>query len=448
MANQKQRRIAWLDFERDANQGRLAAVKLREQIHRGNALAPHADIDEIARLTQEKREALRSVTIDGSNIWRFSPSLRAINHNIGQLSEADLRNSGAVPLSALQVKQADALEKHRQSLEYLRQTLAAPAMTLEQISGDRVRIAYRLVRQLALIKGDTKLGRLLVQDLSSAQYHLSKWEFPWPYAPGTGLFRHYSHICEVLLSLNEYPVIYTWHGNNCKPVYTWGVSYLPVPVPDAVFPDQNPLVLAEMRRNRIVPDNYDPFDDYGLIAQLFVYEQIAEVLDIGRDDPREAAALSALVHPGIARLAWPTHDEIEMYEEQILMPWIYSIICDFSYEHVATLLQTTLHLSYIEAMDYVEAAKHFIAHVAKYPKEVEKGVMLSKIDRLLDVCVRDGLVTTALNAMKLKMQAIGLTTPGEDLHEDRQLALSSGLREILKKHEDPNQQLSIEGTEQ
>jgi hypothetical protein len=239
---------------------------------------------------------------------------------------------------------------------------------------------------------------------------------------------------------------YTFHGNNCKPVYHWGLSYLPVPIPDQMYPDQAPQILADMRRNRVVPEGYSPYDDVGLMTQLFIYEQIAEHLDIGRSEPREAAALAALLHPNIARLAWPTRDELENYEEMLLFPWIYHTLITNSNERTARILSNQIGVTHFEAMDYLEAAKYYIQYIARFGRDIERPLMLSRVDGLVDRCLDDQMVTTALNGMKLKMQALGITSPGEELAEDRQTALSSGLREKIKKHEETKQ--LKEGTEQ
>ena len=420
-----------IDLEYDEAVGRLAIIQLEDQIHRANAIAPQKDIETIARAAVERKSALQSVCVDGTGMDRFSPNLRATVTNVYGMTEKEMFEAGAIPMTQEQQKALLTLERYRKSLAFYRSQVAAPALTLAETTGSRVRCAYRLIRQLALIYGDCKPGKLLVETISTYQHQLSKWELPHPYVPGQGLFRGYHAVIELLQAFNERMVTYTIHGNNCKPVYCWGLSYLPVPVPDQAFPDQSPLILAERRKNSDFPPKYSPFDDYGLVSQLFIYEQIANVLDIGKDDPQELAGLSALLNPNIARLAWPSRDELETFEETILFPWIYHQLTKYSYEHTCRQLQQEMRLTYIEAMDYLETAKHFVKYVARFNKDLERSIMLSKVDALTDKCIEDGLVTTALNAMKLKAMMTDLTRPGDDIHEDQQLALSTGLREKI-----------------
>lgn len=328
------------------------------------------------------------------------------------------------------------LDRYRASVEYLQQLLQGPTLTLQQIAGDRTRIAYRLIRLMAQIKGDVKPGELLLKQLSNYENLTTKWEFPLPYRPGRGTFRGVRHVIKILLELNNAHTTYTFEqGPSAPATYTWGTSYLPVPVPDDIFPDQDPKMIAQARRLEQIPADYDEYEDYGLIGQLYMYEQCASHLNIGKDDPMEMAALSALLNPKIARLAWPTVDEMEAFEETVLLPWVYHWMTRYSYEKMQSFLQEQLKVTYLEAMDLLETAKYFVSKVARFSKDIERGVMFSKVDRLMDDCQLSGMVSTELNAMKLKMQAVGLTTPGEDLYQDRQMALSSGLRDKIKKHE-------------
>jgi hypothetical protein len=133
-----------------------------------------------------------------------------------------------------------------------------------------------------------------------------------------------------------------------------------------------------------------------------------------------------------------------MYEETVLYPWLYNLIINNSYERSSIILRQQLGVSYIEAMDWIETAKHFASHICKFARETERGVMISRVDRLSDDSHDASMFTTELNSMKLKMQAIGLTNPGEELNEDRQTALSSGLRERIKKRDLEKKQLKGE----
>lgn len=420
----------------DANAGAIAVTRLKNSLLRANIDAPVTDLAAISYMVAEKQVAMGHVTCDGSNLERFSPQLRNIVSNVSTLTEEDMRRSNGVPLSKDDVIRLDKLAAYKNSMEYMRLVLQGPALTLEQTAGDRTRLAYRLIRMLAKIRGDVKAGDLLLVKLSSWAHVVTKWEMPLPFIPGRGTFRGVRHIVELLNDMNKPHVTYTYgQGEGQGQVYTWGVSYLPVPIPDQDYPDQAPQMLASYRMDRHVPENYDPCEDYGLVAQLFIYEQLAEHLGIGQDNPNEIAALTALLHPKIARLAWPTLDELESFEETVLLPWIKGRMAVYSYDRVIADMMELMHMTYIEAMDMLETGKSFVRYIARYSKEMERSIMFTKLDVLGDDCVADGMISTRLNTMKLRMMAIGLTTPGDDIHEDRQIALSSGLREKIKKHE-------------
>jgi hypothetical protein len=204
------------------------------------------------------------------------------------------------------------------------------------------------------------------------------------------------------------------------------MSILPPPLHDQYFPANRPA--WEYRRMDYTPPDYSPLSDGPLNIYLNICEFIVRHLGIdatGTVEDQSAAA--ALLNPAICRLAWPCRDDLETYEEYVLMPYLNAKITKESPLKALETVKKELNLTHAEAFDLVETAKTYAQQAYTFDPARERSVMLNKLHGLAEDCSEAGMVTTQLNSFKTIAQILRLTQAEEDTNMDKREVLSSAL---------------------
>ena len=132
--------------------------------------------------------------------------------------------------------------------------------------------------------------------------------------------------------------------------------------------------------------------------------------------------------------SWFVGDDIETFEESVLMPYVGRIVVAKSQDNAIDELKRLMGLTHTEALDMVETYKTYAANVNVFDPQRQRSIMFSRVEALAQECSDAGMVTTQLNANKLLMQSLGLTKQDEESNVDRRDALGSALEaEIVEQ---------------
>lgn len=342
-------------------------------------------------------------------------------------TEIDMRLSNAVPMSDASLKAYKELIRRRNSVQTRIAILRTPAKTLAEVTGSRLRIGYRLAKYMSHVRGKSSLGMPFIFSMATPNAQVNLAEIPIPYDPSVGWFRSLSAVRNLLAQADSqgYEYSYFIDGNYYK---AHGMSILPPPLHDGYYP-QKTLPAWEYRQKHYTPLDYRPEMDAPLAIYLNICELLVRHLNIGDDDPEEAAAVTAMLNPKTARLAWPCKDEIETFEEYILIPYIGEKMAELSQNTVIETLKEELHVTHSEALDMVEVYKTYAQHASVFDPLRERSVLLNRLDKLGETCAESGMVTTQLNTYKTILQTLHLTKQPEDSNVDQRASLEAALTE-------------------
>lgn len=392
--------------------------------------------------------ALSNTTVDGESTDTLGPDIQA-QANKGLLPDTELAmlHSGALPMSEDDVKAIAERRKRTTSLQYRKQQLQIPTKTLAEITGERMRVAYRLVRYMTHVRGiqGGGVGIPLIMCMSAVSSQMNLYEMPMAYDPTVGRYNGLGAVRNLLAVIGEsaYRYSYFLNGQYYK---AQGMSILPPPLHDGYYPI-NGKPLWEYRRHKYTPADYEAIYDEPLAVYLNICELLVEILGIGQEDIGEQAAVAALLNPKIARLAWPCRDEIELFEEAVLLPYVGRLIADRSPDSTVDKLKEDMNLTHAEAFDLVEMYKTYSQQVNVFDPEKERSVMINKLHRLADVCQESAMVTTQLNTHKAILQTLGLTKHEEDDNVDRRDAIENALEaQIIESNAEIQEQEQRQGS--
>jgi len=396
--------------------------------------------------------ALDTVTIDGESSIPIHPELVALSlKRLIPDTESQMLLSNALPLSEADVVMIQRKKKFTESLQYLKEQVRLTSLTLAETTGPRVRVAYRLCRYMTHIRGIGPVGEPMLWALRSDDVNINRYEIPEPYIPEIGWFRGLAALRQLLQNISESQYTYTYQ--RYKNIVTIkGMSILPPPLPDQYLSNKPHID----RKNGVVPVNYDPKGDVPLAYYLNIMEFLVRHLGIGGGEHKIAGgfagikeglpggpttinsintddrgAVLALLNPEIARLAWPSRDDLETFEEYILFPYIEQLLIDHSQIAAEDTLKAEMGLTRSEALDYVEAAKFYAREVHNYVPEKERSILISKIQNLAERCDKASMVTTELNSFKVLSQILHLTKHEEDTNLDKREGLKNALKEKI-----------------
>lgn len=406
---------------------------------------------------EESLTAMHTVTIDGYTAKPLPVSLVA-NSFKKYLpdSETSMLLSRALPLSQADLEAIRMKDKYTKSMQYRLEQCRLTSLTLDETTGPRLRVAYRLCRLLSLMQGLGSSGVPLSLMLGTACPEINLFDIPRRFDPFKGYGRGMAAPRKLLQEITESQYRYTFMIDGSL-YMSQGMSILPPPLPDQYLSGTPHID----RREGAYPANYDPRSDVPLSFYLNIMEFLANHLEIGGGDlgigggfkgiqkgidtgtesmknvtsinTDDKGALLALLNPNIARLSWPCRDDIETFEETVLLPYIEDIMVENPQIDAENLLKEEMGLTRTEAVDYIEMAKTYAQNVHTYDPDRERSPMISRINRLAQKCDDAGMVTTQLNSFKQVCQILGLTKHDDDITVDKRAGLRNELEAKFKE---------------
>ena len=323
--------------------------------------------------------------------------------------------------------------------EAMRKMLETGSLTLADTKGYRTRTAYRLVRQMARVRGLLE-GFDMVQstlNLSPDSTLVSLWDMPVPLAE-TGFITGNRGVRSVLSKVDEDAAEYTFNTAIGYERFT-GSTTLPPPIPDYFYSQSNPSVIWRERLSRKVPEGYEVKEDRPLILYCEAMTLLAEQVGIPRGSSQEPWAgeygLAGLLNPHTARLAWPTRDELVMYEEDFLLK-VFDKACQVSVRSTETWLQRFFGLSRMEAIDITKTANAIGSVLYNEGTEEMRALEIKRLDSMEDKCDLASDPRAQIAVKRLRLQALGLTRneESEGMKDMREAAIE-GIAEAGKQAE-------------
>ena len=302
-----------------------------------------------------------------------------------------MAEAGIMPIEYSPYKKLMRQKKGRGLLDHIKEH----NITLASTKGYRMRCAYRLLRYMARIRGDLPGFPLLENALAF------DWKVPRNFDDRFGFSTGVKGIRGMLYYINEQNITYSfWDGNEFKTVQ--GVTYLPPQIPDQAYIAAGANGYEEIwdaRINHIVPKGYDPNNDKSLVYYCEVMELLAHHLNIWDgtvDEPHAGEyGMAGLLTPAVCRMAWPTRDEVIMYEQELMLA-IFDIVSNTaSTINAEKQLQNDLGITRMEAMDLVRTSTERISEYYKEDQERSRTIILSQLGSLADQAKGTDLRLTA-----------------------------------------------------
>lgn len=329
--------------------------------------------------------------------------------------------------------------KNASEAELLKRMLASGSLTLADTKGYRVRTAYRLVRQMAFVRGllDDHDMLQVILNMSPDEHQVSLWQMPVPLVESRFMTGNRG-IRAILRAIDEHSDSYLF--NTARGLYRLsGSTTLPPPIPDRFYPS-SPSENWRMRVSRKVPEGYDVKQDRPLILYCEAMTMTAEQLGVKDGAPEEPWAghfgLAGLLNPHTARIAWPTRDELVMYEEELMLK-IWDKACHTSIRATEEWMQKFFGYTRLEALDIVKAAVSVGSILYNEGTEEMRALEIKRLDSLEDTCDRADDPRAKLAVKRLKFQALGLTQNDEqDSVKDIRDAAIAGIQSVHERIED------------
>lgn len=291
------------------------------------------------------------------------------------------------------------------------------SLTLADTKGYRIRTAYRLIRQMARIRGLLE-GWTWIQsaiDHTTTPEGVSAWSVPIRLKPSMYLtgFRGIRNVLNRMDGAKEIYTVNTPHGMRGYK----GITTLPPPLPDSAYPVKSPAELWAWRLSGEVPGTYRPEADKQLCLYCEAMTLLAHQMSIDEGAPEEPWSgiygKAGLLNPGTARLAWPTRDELVLYEEELLLH-VFDMISSKSEIGTRMYLMQFFGFSRAESVDIIKTAIAAGGMLYNETAEDQRSVILKRISAIADKASHACDPRAELSAIKLQAQLLGLTTSDEN----------------------------------
>jgi len=353
--------------------------------------------------------------------------------------DSQMRTGIFPPATEAEISYLELENKNAGRAECLRRMLSSGSLTLADTKGYRTRTAYRLVRQMARVRGILEGFDMLqvAMNIAANDTLVSMWHLPVPLVDSEFITGNRG-IRAVLGRMDVCGDTYLFNTPGGFLSFS-GSTTLPPPIPDRFFPS-NPVENWKARISRKVPEGYDPRLDEPLILYCEAMTVLAEQLNVSRGAPEEPWAgeygLAGLLNPYTARVCWPTRDELVLYEEEFILK-VFDKAIHVSTRATETWLQQFFGLSRLEAMDIVKTAVRVGSVLYNEGTEEMRNLEMKRIDNLEDVCDRANDPRAQIAAKRLKWQALGLTQreDGETASVLKEAAIA-GIRSVEEEEED------------
>ncbi len=388
----------------------------------------------------ESHTACASMTLDDAFSAVLPPSLSGslADNAISSTPRKEI-NTGLLPpvdesaliYAVVQSREAVGLEKYKKLLDM-------GTLTLADTKGYRIRTAYRLIRQMSRVRGILE-GWSWIQgalDHTVTSEGVSAWSVPLRLKHSAYLtgFRGVRNVLNCMDGAKE---IYTVNTPEGMRGYK-GITTLPPPLPDSVYPVKSPTEIWAWRLSGQVPEDYRPENDKQLCLYCESMSLLAHQMSIAEGAPEEPWAgiygKAGLLNPGTARMAWPTRDELVLYEEELLLH-TFDMVSARSEVGTRQYLMQFFGFSRAESVDIIKTSISAGGMLYNESAEDQRSTILKRISNIADKSA-DALDPRAeLAAIKLQAQLLGLTTNDEN---DSLSTLRDAALAALRQPDDPD----------
>lgn len=303
--------------------------------------------------------------------------------------------------------------KNATSLHKARKLMDMDSLTLADTEGYRIRTAYRLVRQMARIRGLLHGWDRLYSAMSSDPYNngLNLWNVPIKIA-SSGSLVGFRGVRGVLYEVERAKERYTINTVNGYHAYK-GATTLPPPIPDQLYSQKSPEDIWRARLERVVPEGYSASKDLPLCLYCEAMELLTHQMSIRRGAPEEPWSgeygIAGLLNPTTARLAWPSADELTLYEEELLLH-VFDYLSESSEIQTQRYLEKYFGFTRFECVDIVKTATGVGGILYAEEAEEQRAVILKRLDSIADKSADACDIRAELAAVSKKSQILGLTS--------------------------------------
>jgi len=323
-------------------------------------------------------------------------------------SVTKMKSSGILPLSRATYQDKAKLRANKS----LGEKLQLSGMNYEETKGFRVRLAYRLIRFMARIRGEVPGFSRLTSCLHSA------WTTPQKFDPFVGYAVGTRGIRSMLYTWSNSENTFTYHnGNRIKTVK--GITYLPPQIPDSFYIADGAESIEEiwhMRATQHVPHNYDPNEDEALAYYCYSMEMLADRLSVHEGTTLEpdsgVLGLAGLLSPRTARITWPTVDELTMFEDELILYIYDEIIGSFGTMKIEKEIMERFGVERQEATDLYKMAQEVGSILYREDMEQARSTMIHRLGEIADHA-KPFDIRTSLKAMNDQAKLRGLTRTEE-----------------------------------
>tara|TARA_R110002167_G_scaffold55220_1_gene157063 strand:- start:3163 stop:4389 length:1227 start_codon:yes stop_codon:yes gene_type:complete len=330
-----------------------------------------------------------------------------------------MAESGILPLSSASYRDKVNKLTGKRLFEHLKLN----RISLAETKGYRVRTAYRLIRYMARIRGDLPGFGMVSTSLKD------NWTIPEVFNPAVGYAVGTRGIRTLLNAWSLSPNTFTYSDGNAYRTVK-GCTYLPPQIPDKFYIEAGAADLNDiwkMRVSRTVPAGYDPMEDEALSYYCHSMEMLAEKLQAAEgttDEPESGTyGLAGLLSPNTARIAWPTQDEIHMYEDDLCLHLYDLFIEHTSIQLTERTIQSNFGLTRMEAMDLTRMSSEFGANIYREDMEQSRIALINRVGRVADKAESfDIRVTLAAFKEQAKLRGLTRTQESSEMEELRNMA--------------------------
>ena len=261
--------------------------------------------------------------------------------------------------------------------------------SLEDLAGYRIKVGWRLVREMCRMKGLAHPEDNLVESLQPTSRNIDPWIVPevWKRPPHLNLTTvsqislKYYRQCEGLAEKFHYKrhVLDAEEGQPDFVAYP-GLAILPPPVPWQWWEQDR-----YNQRKRVV-ENYDPHEDLALVFYTKIINQIAQEMQIEQgsvNDPDQGRfGMRGLTDVETIREAFPSRFQLEAYEE-LLVEEALQAMTEFGQARARKILRDRHGLSRREIEGLCKIAKAHIRKQMESDIEEDRAFMVTRLEEFI-----------------------------------------------------------------
>lgn len=277
--------------------------------------------------------------------------------------------------------------------------------TLEDLAGYRIKVGWRLVREMCRMKGLAHPEDSILDALQPTSRNIDPWVVPetWKRPARVNLTTlsqisvKYYHQCENLAEKFHYKRhVLEAEENQPNFVAYPGLAILPPPIPWYWWEQDK-----YNQRKRVV-ENYDPHEDLALVFYTKVINQLAEELQIYEgsvDDPDQGRfGMKGLTDVETIREAFPSRFQLEAYEE-LLVEEALQAMTQFGQTRARKILRDRHGLTRLEIEGLCKIAKAHIRKQMESDIEEDRAFMVTRLEEF---------IRRARDSLELRAELAGL----------------------------------------